>query len=189
MLRYHLAALKGNKEQVNQVVAPAKGKHGAEHCVAHAEALALARAGRLRPPIIQPGHGPGPARRTTRDGSKLPGGASGVGSRLRKCRRRKRSATEALELSKGREVQYAAGLALAFSGESSRSEALAGDLEKRFPEDAFVKYTYAPHSMTRKALESFGQNTPLLLNTSGNCCFTHKGCWVNHVTPLIYSQP
>src|SRR5215472_16066803 len=32
----------------------------------------------------------------------------------RKCRRRKRSATEALELSKGREVQYAAGLALGF---------------------------------------------------------------------------
>jgi len=31
---------------MNQVVALAKGKHGAEHCVAHAEALALARAGR-----------------------------------------------------------------------------------------------------------------------------------------------
>ena len=63
----------------------------------------------------------------------------------------KRSATEALELSRGREVQYAAGLALAFSGDSSRSEALAGDLEKRFPEDAFVKFTDAPHSVTRKA--------------------------------------
>jgi hypothetical protein len=32
---------------MNQVVASAKGKHGAEHCVAHAETLALARAGRL----------------------------------------------------------------------------------------------------------------------------------------------
>src|SRR5262245_46436088 len=61
----------------------------------------------------------------------------------------KRSATEALEPSKGREVQYATGLALAFSGESSRSEVLAGDLEKRFPEDAFVKFTYAAHSVTR----------------------------------------
>ena len=48
MLRYHLAALKGDKEQTNQVVALAKGKHGAEHCVAHAEALALARASRLQ---------------------------------------------------------------------------------------------------------------------------------------------
>jgi hypothetical protein len=48
VLRYHLAALKGDKEQMNQVVALAKGKHGAEHCVAHAEALAPARAGRLQ---------------------------------------------------------------------------------------------------------------------------------------------
>ena len=49
-----------------------------------------------------------------------------------------------VDLSKGRDVQYAASLALALSGHSSRSEALAGDLEKRFPEDTFVKFTYAP---------------------------------------------
>jgi hypothetical protein len=40
--------LKGDKEQMNQVVALAKGKHCAEHSVAHAEALALARAARLQ---------------------------------------------------------------------------------------------------------------------------------------------
>ena len=45
----------------------------------------------------------------------------------------------ALELSKGRDVEYAAGFALALSGDSSRSGALAGDLEKRFPEDTFVE--------------------------------------------------
>jgi hypothetical protein len=56
----------------------------------------------------------------------------------------KRSAIAALDLSKGRDVQYAAGLALALSSDSSRSEALASDLEKRFPEDTFVKFTYAP---------------------------------------------
>jgi hypothetical protein len=56
----------------------------------------------------------------------------------------KRSANAALELSKGRDVQYAASLALDLSGGSSGSDALAGDLEKRFPEDTFVKFTYAP---------------------------------------------
>ncbi len=56
----------------------------------------------------------------------------------------KRSALAALELSKGREVQYAAGLALALSGASSDAEALAGNLQKRFPEDTFVKFTYVP---------------------------------------------
>ena len=39
----------------------------------------------------------------------------------------------ALALSNGRDVEYAAALALGLSGGSSRSEALAGDLEKRFP--------------------------------------------------------
>jgi hypothetical protein len=33
---------------MKQVVALAKGKHGAEHCVAHAEAAALARTGLLQ---------------------------------------------------------------------------------------------------------------------------------------------
>jgi tetratricopeptide (TPR) repeat protein len=65
----------------------------------------------------------------------------------------KSNALAALELSRGREVQYAAGLALALSRESSRSEALASDLEKRFPEDTFVKFTYAPVLRAVSALQ------------------------------------
>jgi len=59
----------------------------------------------------------------------------------------------ALELSKSRDAEYAAGLALAFSGDSSRSEALAGDLQKRFPEDTFAKFTYVPVLRALAALE------------------------------------
>jgi tetratricopeptide (TPR) repeat protein len=50
----------------------------------------------------------------------------------------------ALERSNGREVKYAAALSLGLAGGSPRSEALAGDLEQRFPEDTFVKFTYLP---------------------------------------------
>jgi tetratricopeptide (TPR) repeat protein len=64
----------------------------------------------------------------------------------------KSSALAALELSRGRDVQYAAGLALALSRES-RSEVLASDLEKRFPEDTFVKFTYAPVLRAVSALQ------------------------------------
>jgi tetratricopeptide (TPR) repeat protein len=56
----------------------------------------------------------------------------------------KRNAIGALGLSKGRDVEYAAALALGFSGDSSRAESLAGGLEKRFPEDTFVQSTYVP---------------------------------------------
>ena len=59
----------------------------------------------------------------------------------------------ALGLSRGRDVQYAAGLALALSGDSTRSQPLADDLEKRFPEDTFVKFTYLPVLRAIAALE------------------------------------
>jgi eukaryotic-like serine/threonine-protein kinase len=69
----------------------------------------------------------------------------------------KTSAMRALELSKGRDVQYAAGLALALSGGSSQSEALAEDLAQRFPEDTFVKFTYEP---ALRASAALGQGKP-----------------------------
>src|SRR5262249_15695207 len=54
---------------------------------------------------------------------------------------------------KGRDVEYAAALALAFAGDLSRSDNLAGELEKDFPEDTFVKFTYAPVLRALAALE------------------------------------
>jgi tetratricopeptide (TPR) repeat protein len=56
----------------------------------------------------------------------------------------KRNAMAALALSNGRDVQYMGALALALSGDSSRSQPPADDLEQRFPEDTFAKFTYVP---------------------------------------------
>ncbi|MBV9745563.1 MAG: hypothetical protein JO099_17520 [Acidobacteriia bacterium] len=146
VFRYNIAVLKGDKDQMDRAVALARGKRGAEHWMAHEEALALARSGRLQD-----------ARRSSNRAIDLAvqeeareeaatyeaaravwEAVSGNGAEGKK------SAIAALDLSNGREVEYAAGLALAFSGDTSRSEALAGDLEKRFPEDTFVKFTYVP---------------------------------------------
>jgi len=52
--------------------------------------------------------------------------------------------TAALELSKGRDVEYGAAFALALAGDSARSQTLANDLEKRFPEDTSVQFNYLP---------------------------------------------
>jgi eukaryotic-like serine/threonine-protein kinase len=155
VFRYTLAALKNDKEEMDRVVAQAKGKHGAEHWVAHAEALALARSGRLQD--------------SPRSSSRAVELALQEGEREKAASYRaaeavweavcgntaegKRSAMAALALSNGRDVQYAAGLALALSGDSSRSEELASDLEKRLPEDTFVKFTYAPVLRALSALE------------------------------------
>jgi hypothetical protein len=53
-------------------------------------------------------------------------------------------ATAALDLSKGRDVEYGAALALALAADMPRSQALADDLERRFPEDTSVRYNYLP---------------------------------------------
>src|SRR5207342_1979248 len=55
-----------------------------------------------------------------------------------------KNAMAALALSNGRDVTYMGALALVLSGASSRSQPLADDLEHRFPEDTFVKFTYVP---------------------------------------------
>jgi eukaryotic-like serine/threonine-protein kinase len=70
----------------------------------------------------------------------------------------KRRAAAALDLAKGRDVEYSAAFALALSGESSASQRLAVDLEKRFPEDTPVQFEYLP---TLRALSALTHGAPL----------------------------
>jgi len=61
-------------------------------------------------------------------------------------------AKAALGLSKGRDVQYGAALALAFAGDDARAHALADDLGKRFSEDTLVQSNYLPTLRAQLAL-------------------------------------
>jgi predicted Zn-dependent protease len=56
----------------------------------------------------------------------------------------RRAAALALDMSTGRDVSYAAGFALALTGELSRSQALLKGLEARFPQDTTVNISYLP---------------------------------------------
>jgi hypothetical protein len=46
-------------------------------------------------------------------------------------------------MSNGRDVMYAGGFALALSGDITRSDALANDLERQYPRDTLVRFTPA----------------------------------------------
>jgi eukaryotic-like serine/threonine-protein kinase len=153
--RYKIAVLKGDKDQMDRAVALARGKRGAEHWMAHEEALALARSGRLQDARRSSNRAIDLAlQEETREEAATYEAARAVWEAVSgNGAEGKKSAIAALELSNGREVEYAAGLALAFSGDTSRSEALAGDLEKRFPEDTFVKFTYVPVLRASAALQ------------------------------------
>ena len=155
VIRYNIAVLKGDKNQMDRIVALAKGKRGAEHSVANLEALALARSGRLTL-----------ARQSSSRAMDLAGQEGGreTAASYQAARavwesvcgnaaEARKNAIAALELSNGRDVEYAAGLALALSGDVSRSQPLADDLEKRFPEDTFAKFTYVPVLRALSALE------------------------------------
>jgi eukaryotic-like serine/threonine-protein kinase len=62
------------------------------------------------------------------------------------------TAIAALHFARNRDVEYGAALALAVSGDPSRSDALANDLERRFPEDTLVRFSYLPVLRARIAL-------------------------------------
>ena len=56
-----------------------------------------------------------------------------------------------MRLSNNPEVEYGAALALAIVGDA-RAEVLAGDIEKRFPENTLVQFSYLPTIRARIAL-------------------------------------
>jgi eukaryotic-like serine/threonine-protein kinase len=146
MLQYNLAALKGDRQQMDRIAGSAKGNRADGNWIAHAEALALARSGRLRAARQSSGRAVDLAiQEGNREIAATFLAARAVWEALCGYSTEARTtAIAALELSTARDVEYAAGLALALSGSSGRPEALSGDLAKRFPEDTFVKFTYGP---------------------------------------------
>ena len=67
----------------------------------------------------------------------------------------KRDAMHVLEVANGRHVTFAAALALAIAGDRSRAQAIADDLDRRFPEDTSVRFNYVP---TLRALAALSVN-------------------------------
>ena len=155
LIGFKLAVLKRNKDQMDRIVALARGKSAAEHPVANAEALALAGSGRLKL-----------ARQSSDRAIALAGQADApeavAGYQAARAvweavcgnaAEATRNAAAALALSTGRDVQYAAGLALGLSGHSAQSLSLADDLDRGFPEDTFAQFTYVPVLRALAALE------------------------------------
>jgi serine/threonine protein kinase/tetratricopeptide (TPR) repeat protein len=159
MFSYHLAFLKGDAAEMERQMALARGKPGAEDGISHLQAMVLARAGRLEA-----------ASRSARHAIEL-ASAAGQGERAAvfetaagvweawygNAAAAKRNAMHVLEAANGRHVQYAAALALAIAGDRSRAQAIADDLNTRFPEDTSVRFNYVP---TLRALSALGANDP-----------------------------
>ena len=163
-LRYDMAFLKRDGPGMEREVGIAKAGPGGETRIANHEAFALAYTGHLQQ-----------ARqlsRTAVDAAQQAGhreraGLFEAGAALREAffgnaLAARERAKAALLLSNDREVEYGAGLALSIAGDTSQPSTLAADLEKRFPEDTSVRFSYLPavramialnHGQPSKALE------------------------------------
>jgi eukaryotic-like serine/threonine-protein kinase len=66
--------------------------------------------------------------------------------------RARQQVTLAKGRSTGRDIDYGVALALAYAGDDGRAQALADDLDKKFPEDTIVQLNYLPTLRARLAL-------------------------------------
>ena len=144
--RYGFAFLKGDKTGMEREVARAQDQSGAEDLLEDLEAFRLAYSGQLQQARRKSQHAADQAEQSAQQERAA---VFETVEALREAffgnaAEARRSATAALNISKDREVEYGSGFALALAGDLSRAEALANDLETRFPEDTAVKFSYVP---------------------------------------------
>lgn len=144
--RYAIAFLTGDRAGMEAAIALSKGRAGAEDWICDMQSYTLAYSGHLQQARMMIRYGVELAQRAGyRERSAQYETAAAVREALYgnvpEARRRARAA---LALSKGRDVEYGAAIALARSGDSSASRRLANDLETRFPDDTLVMFSYAP---------------------------------------------
>ena len=169
--RYAIAFLKGDKTGMEREAAQARGNPGVEDWMSNSEGRVLAYSGHLEEARKMSQRAADLARQGDQRETAALYEADAVlreaffGNALPARQR----AMAALGLSTSRDVEYGVAFALALSGDSSRSQTLADDLARRFPEDTRVVFTYLPtlrallalnHSEPSKAVELLQAATP-----------------------------
>jgi eukaryotic-like serine/threonine-protein kinase len=144
VLRYDIAFLKGDAAGMEREATAGRGK--AEDLVSYHQAFVLAYSGRLQQAARMSQRALDLAQQSGgRERSALfLAGAAVSEAWFGYAPGARQKALAALALSKDREVEYGAAIALALLGRSSQSQTLTNDLERRFPEDTSVRFSYTP---------------------------------------------
>jgi eukaryotic-like serine/threonine-protein kinase len=161
---YQLAFIRNDREAMAREVAWAAGKPGVEDVALSNEADTAAYGGQLRKARDLSRQAAASAERA---GEKEVVAEYHAQAGLRDAlsgnsAKGQEGAAAAMALSNGREVQFIAAMAYAIAADTNKAEALANDLNKRFPEDTVVQMNYLPsiraqialnHRDTSKAIE------------------------------------
>ncbi len=145
-LRYLLAYRRGDATAMQRILSESQGNSAVEDEVAHTAALVAASQGRLRQAAELSRRAVDLAKLGSKAerASLYAAGAATSHAVLGDWAGAERWATEALQLSTGRDAGYAAAFALEFARRSPRARQIADDLAKRFPEDTSVQTNYLP---------------------------------------------
>ena len=162
LIQYFVAFLKGtpdSNDERERIVTLARKSPSASDLISHVEALALARSGRLQDARRMSAV---PVEIAQRAGQGERAGLFEAGRAVWEAfygnaAAAKQSAGKALELGRGRDVDYAAAFALVLSGDLRQSRALAEGLAREFPEATFVQFMYLP---TLRALFALNARDP-----------------------------
>ena len=146
LVRYEMAFLRDDQVGMEREAALSRGKSEAQDWISGDEAFVLAYSGHMAEGNRMSQHAADAARQA---GHLERAALFETGAALREAfagnaAAARRGAGAALELSQDREVEYGAAFALALAGDSSRAQTLANDLERRFPEDTSVRFSYLP---------------------------------------------
>ncbi len=159
MLRYDLAFLRGDAATMQSLAAAARLRPGAEGWVTNKEAWVAAWAGHLdqarslsRRAVEASQH----VDQRERAALWLAGAAERE-ALFGNVTEARHQAQLALADSNSREVAYGAAFALALSGDTTRVQTLAADLDKRFPQDTLVQFNFLP---TLRALLALQRHDP-----------------------------
>jgi DNA-binding winged helix-turn-helix (wHTH) protein/tetratricopeptide (TPR) repeat protein len=154
MLEYDIAFLKGDQAGMERAVTRARERSGGDTWISNKEAFAQAYLGRLQKANVLTQRA---VAQAVQDSQPERAGLWEAGAGLRAAffgdaPQARQWVRAALQHSNNREVEFGAALALALSGDLSRSQALADDVARRFPEDTVVLFSYLPVLRARFAL-------------------------------------
>ena len=155
MLSYDIAFLKGDLAGMKREAARARGRTVGDNWISSLEASTLAYDGHLNRALSMSRLAVNHALEADQQERA---GLWEAGAAVREAFfgngvEAKKSAMSALGFSNDREVEFGAAFALSLANSASQAEALADDLEKRFPEDTSVRFNYLPTIRAQIALD------------------------------------
>jgi eukaryotic-like serine/threonine-protein kinase len=162
---YGIALLQNDAAGMEQQVAWSAGVPGVEDALLSLEADTAAYSGRLRDAREFSRRAMDSAeqaqeKETAATYSALSSLREALFGNANEARRR---AASAMNHSTGRDVQYGAGLALAYAGDDGRARMVTDDLRKSFPEDTIVQFNYVP-TLRAKVAVNRGNSSEALEN-------------------------